>query len=322
MKLDISIHRGMEDKPVVIFIHGLGMNKDIWVDPLSTKIFSGNIPLKVFIAKRPQPCNSHKSKKISVGDIPGKLDNLWNALKDKGFNLVCWSQRRPVGPILYSVEELGEIMDRVKIVFPERPIALVGHSRGGLIARKFMEKRYKDIRALITISTPHGGSAIAGLGKYIKPLYVVLEDILPKNAHGILSRVIRNVADLLKGDALKELLPGSDFFKDLCDLPHKNIDYMSFGGTEPRMLTVYVWKKKDKKRYPKALLSIPDSLFKILPASVIMNEITPGKGDGLVTAKSSLLPWSSSHYDLEANHVSVMWHRKTINRTVKVLRAL
>lgn len=52
MKLDITIHKGRSDRPVVIFIHGLGMDKYFWTDPANTKVFGKNIPMKVFAAKK------------------------------------------------------------------------------------------------------------------------------------------------------------------------------------------------------------------------------------------------------------------------------
>lgn len=322
MKLDISVHKGSGNRPVVVLVHGLGMDKNIWIDPLNTKVFARNIPLKVFAARRPRAGTSVGLKKVSFGKIPGKIDNLWSTLKSEGFNIVCWSQRRPAGPVHFAVEELNEIIKRTKGIFPNRPIALVGHSRGGLIARKFMERTRPEIKALITISTPHAGSAIAKLGTYLKPFSAVLKGFLPKDTYGTISSITKNIADLLDGNAVKELLPDSDFFRHLEDFPQKDVRYISFGGTEPGLLTVYVRKRRGKKTYPEAMLSIPDSLLKMVPSSLIMDEITPGRGDGLVTAGSSLLPWSSKHYNLAVNHVSIIWDRKTIAGTSGVLKSI
>lgn len=319
MSLEITIHKGRKDKPAVIFIHGLGVDKNIWLDLLNTKIFARNVPVRVFAATKPEPSTSVKRGKITLGNQPEKVETLWTALKDNGFNLICWSQERPAGPIDVAVEELVEIMKKTKRLFPETPIVLIGHSRGGLIARKFMEKNRTDVKTLVTISTPHAGSSIARIGRYLKPFSVMLKGILPKATHGIISEIIKNTANLLKGEALKELLPGSDFLRNLQDFPVKGIKYMSFGGTEPRLFTIYRWEKRNKKNYPEQLLSIPDSLIKVFPSPLIPDEIIPGKGDMLVTAESSLLPWASSHYNLPANHISIIWHRKTISKISEFL---
>lgn len=323
MKLDITFHRGRPDKPVVIFIHGLGVDKNFWVDPPGTKVLGGSVPLNVFAAGPPRSClPAEKRKKISIGFIPDTIDNLWTAVTDKGFNALCWSQKRPVGPIHVAVEELEEIHALVKKEFPGNLIAVIGHSRGGLIARKFMERKVPEIKALITISTPHAGSSLSRLGKYLSPLAPFLEKILPEETHGTVSNTIKRLHELLEGNALKELLPGSDFIRTLRDTPSEGIIYVSFGGTKTKMLTVYTWKKQDNRICPKPLLTVPDSLLKALPQSVIPGEITPGMGDFLVTAASSVMPLAQKHYNVPANHMSITWHKKTINKTIEVLEKI
>ena len=321
--LDITIHKGAPGRPVVIFIHGLGMNKGFWVDPVNTRVFARNIPMKVFAATEPGPCPAlNKIKAPTVGNIPDTIDNLWTAVTDKGFSAVCWSQRRPSGPISEAIEELGHIVEKVKRLFPGMPLALIGHSRGGLIARKFMEKKDPAIRALITIASPHKGSSLSRLGKYLSPLKPALNRLLPADVHGTASEVLKHVIELIEGTALQELLPGSDFFINLKDSPIEGVEYLSFGGTATKLLTVYSWKKHDDKFYPSPLLIIPDSLIKILPGSIIPTEITSGRGDFLVTAESAVLPWSQQHCDLPANHITIVWHKKTISGTIGALEKL
>jgi pimeloyl-ACP methyl ester carboxylesterase len=323
MKLDIAIHKGDKDKPVIIFIHGLGVDKSFWTDPAETKVLGGNIPMRIFAAVPPKPCSlKGKKRRISAGDVPEKIDNLWTAVTNKGFSAVCWSQSRPVGPIDAAVEELEEVLKQAKKTFPGRPVALIGHSRGGVIARKFMEGKAPEIKALITISTPHAGSSLSRLGKYISPLSPFFKKILPIDTHGTVSRTIKRVTDLIDGNALKELLPGSDFIKNMKDIPSKKMICLSFGGTKTKLLTVYKWKKKDNRMYPEALLDIPDSLLKKFPASAIPEEIISGRGDFMVTAESSAMPGAQTHFDLPANHISISWHKKTIGKTLEVLEKI
>jgi pimeloyl-ACP methyl ester carboxylesterase len=348
--LDVAIHKGEKNKPAVILIHGLGMDKNIWADTLNTKIFAKSIPVRVFTGVKPKPYTpislnppqppfikggnkggldkgdmedfQRETRRITLGEYPENIKSLWAALKDEGYNLICWSQRRPVDPIDIAVEELTGIARKSKRLFPKTPIALIGHSRGGLIARKFMGEKRPEIKALITISTPHAGSSIALLGKYLKPFSAVLKSILPRNTHGTISEIIKNITNLIEGDALKELLPDSAFLKSLRDSPHKGVSYMSLGGTEPRLFTVYVWRRKGRKMYPRAFLSVPVSLLKILPSFLIVDEITLGKGDGLVSAKSSLLPWASEHHNLHVNHLSILWNKKAMDSIIETLRAI
>jgi pimeloyl-ACP methyl ester carboxylesterase len=322
MEFDATIHKGSADRPVVIFIHGLGTDKGIWLDLLNTKMFAQNVPLKIFAARRPRPRLIKNKKKLTIGDMPEKIDSLWAALKIREYNLVCWSQKRPVGPISAAVEELKQVLEMTGRVFPKKPVAFIGHSRGGLIARKLMERKMPEVKAMITISTPHHGSSLALLGKYLRPLSSVIKAAMPDNTHGSVSKALKRFNELIEGPATKELLPGSDFFKDLKDTPDRGIRYLSFGGTKTRLMTVYKWETRDRNIYPRPFLAIPDSLFKAFPDALLPDEITPGKGDMMVSAKSSILPWAERHYNIPANHLSILWHKRTIGKTVEILEAI
>jgi hypothetical protein len=185
-----------------------------------------------------------------------------------------------------------------------------------------MEENVPEIKALITVAAPHNGSSLSRLGNYLAPLAPVIKKLLPKDSHSTASEVLKRTHDLLEGKALKELLPGSDFFKKLKDKPRDDITYLSFGGTVTKLLTIYTWKKEGDKFYPKPLLTIPDSLLKILPAEMVPDEITTGKGDFMVTADSAVLPWAPKHYDLPANHISITWHKKMKEKALEVLEGI
>jgi hypothetical protein len=128
--------------------------------------------------------------------------------------------------------------------------------------------------------------------------------------------------DLLDGSALKELMPGSDFFRDLRDSAVDGINYLSFGGTKTELLTLYKWNKQGDVLYPKPLLIIPDSLIRVFPPSILPDELCPRKGDFMVTAESSILPWAERHYDLNANHISIMWNKTVIKRVSELLERI
>lgn len=319
MDLDLTIHKGSADKPAVIFIHGLGVDKNMLVDPLQTKIFANNVPVKYLAARRPAASSLKNLKKLTIGMLPEKIDNVWSVMKELGFNLMCWSQARPVGPISSAVDELKNIVRIAGKTFPGKPVALIGHSRGGLIARKYMEDKIPGITSLITISSPHSGSSLAHLHKYLKPLSAAIKVILPKDTQSTAFEILRRFNELIEGNATRELLPDSDFFKELKDHPLEGVKYLSFGATRTQLLTIYRWEQMEKKLYPKPFLIIPDSLLKIFPSSVLPDELISGKGDIMVSAKSSVLPWADEHYNIAANHISILWNKKVINKIVEFL---
>jgi hypothetical protein len=77
-----------------------------------------------------------------------------------------------------------------------------------------------------------------------------------------------------------------------------------------------------EKMYAMPLMTVPDSLMKVIPNFLSLDEITPGRGDGLVSAESSALPWSSAHHVLKANHVSIIWNKKAKRIVIETLGRL
>ena len=114
MELDITIHRGKSNNPLAILIHGLGVDKGIWTDPIHTKLLANNIRLKILTAEAPLPRISTGINNITIGDFPHKIDNIWSVLKDEGYNLITWSQKRPVGHVEAAVSELKDIVARAE----------------------------------------------------------------------------------------------------------------------------------------------------------------------------------------------------------------
>ena len=321
MKLDIFIHRGHRRRPVAIFIHGLAMDKNIWLEPLETRVIGKSVPLKFIASKKPRP-RIKKIKGLTTGKIPTNIKIVWDILRDKDYNLICWSQRRPVGPISVAVDELKEIVKIAHDVFGNHSIALIGHSRGGLVARKFMESGDKSIRALITIGTPHKGSTLSRIEKVLVPVAHISKNILPEDTHSTLARVMKSIHELVSGKALKELMPEADFFRRLKDRPIKGVRYISFGGKKTELLKIYRWKKDGEFYKPVSLISIPDSIVKKLPLFRVPEELRPGQGDILVTTESSVMPWAETHFNVQANHFSLLWNRKVIKVISEVMEEI
>jgi triacylglycerol lipase len=62
-------------------------------------------------------------------------------------------------PILFQTYELRQILQRVADSHPGESIVLVGHSAGGVVARAALVRGgAKDVKALITIASPHLGT--------------------------------------------------------------------------------------------------------------------------------------------------------------------
>ena len=199
MDLDTVIHQGNNTNPAVIFIHGLGMDKNIWENPSESRILGGMFPLSVLMQQKVSPANR-----------PSGMTTLFDDLRGKGYPVVTWSQKRPAGPIDMSVLELDEMV-RMACNLTKSGIILVGHSRGGLIARKYLMINNQVIRGLITISTPHRGSSVARFSQYVTPIASMIAPVIPARKQGTLAFAVRRILEFLQSKAIKELLPDSDF---------------------------------------------------------------------------------------------------------------
>jgi pimeloyl-ACP methyl ester carboxylesterase len=338
MNLDIALHKGSVEKPAIVFIHGLGMDKDIWVNPSKSRILGGRLPLNIFLRERPPVrdfgISRDKPKKeipeLSTGVQPKCLETLFNDLKLKKYPVITWSQRRPSGPIDSVAAELEEIMKLAKEL-TKAGIILVGHSRGGLIGRKYLfQKKESLVKGLLTISSPHQGSSIAKLACYLKPLASFISPLFSNADKGTLSSSVKHVLDFLKSKALKELLPKSPFLKSLRDGPLDWIYYISLGGTKPSLMSLYRWRwnsvseEKSLRWFlnPEELFSIPEIFQKVIPDRFYPDEIAEGKGDGLVSAESSKIPWCNEHYNFNLNHAQMLFDKGVRDLLVKTIEGI
>jgi pimeloyl-ACP methyl ester carboxylesterase len=293
MKLDIVLNKGDNNKPAVVFIHGLGMDKNIWSDPAKSRILGGMFPLRILL------------NKISFDETPENIRTLFHDLQSRGYTVITWSQKMPAGPMDFAVSELSEI-EELAGGLSKKGVILVGHSRGGLIARKYLMTNTKDVRGLYTISTPHFGSAIARIGEYLSPLGSMIAPLVPSGKIGLLAGAIKRTADFLRSGAFLELLPESDFFRTLNDGPLTGLSYASFGGTSPTLFNLYN-------------ISFPDVFEKIIPANFYPEELKKGRGDGLVSAESSKFPWAHEHHDVHYNHAEILFQEAIRTGLIKII---
>jgi triacylglycerol lipase len=68
-------------------------------------------------------------------------------------------------PVPYQARVLGLYLDKIKTDFPEQHIILAAHSAGGVVARYYLVTQPDpDTRGLISIASPHLGTAAAEIG--------------------------------------------------------------------------------------------------------------------------------------------------------------
>jgi pimeloyl-ACP methyl ester carboxylesterase len=337
MSLKTDTYKCHNNRPTIILIHGLGVDKNIWINPTETKIMAGQFPIATILGKKPEQIDLGFRKKKPKEDVPkfsfgertGTLRTLFHDLKQKGYSVVTWSQRRPAAPMDDVVRELKEVVEETR-TYSKNGIILISHSRGGLVARKYLMKKDRSIRGLVTIATPHEGSSLAKFGKYLSPLARLLIPLFPDEERGMVSRAIKRISEFLRSEALKELLPESPWIRSLQDKPCEWVSYVSIGGTNPSLFNFYRWEmdavtEGDYQRWflrPRKLFSIPDSFEKVVPSNLYPDEMKKGKGDGLVSAESSRIPWGSEHHMFNLNHAELLFDKKVRETVMKAIEEM
>jgi hypothetical protein len=132
--------------------------------------------------------------------------------------------------------------------------------------------------------------------------------------------------DFMKSNAVKELLPSSDFFQTISDRKKKGMRCLTMGGTNPSLFGFYRWKEKTMDGIsllrPEEVLSFPGILEKIIPSGLFPDELKKGLGDGLVSAESSRLDWADEHHDFPLNHARMLYDRRVRETIVNFIEAV
>jgi pimeloyl-ACP methyl ester carboxylesterase len=287
----LSINPGSKGLPWVLFVHGLGIGSEIWEAPEKTRILGGLYPLTSLL----------RGKK--------ELKTLYQDLWERGYTTATWNQERPVGELAYPLKELEDVLSVIRAKRPSG-IILLGHSRGGIVARKYLEhNRNGDIRAYISIASPHRGSTMAKWQKYIKPITACIKPFLKENSKSTYTKAMRRMIGFIESPAVRELLPDSPLLAPLVR-PAGDFPSFSVGGTKPLAFQVMG-------------LKFPYSMGEIFPggANILPEEMREGLGDGLVSARSALYPFSSWHADFPLNHVELLFDKAARNSILEKIPA-
>jgi len=295
---DFRLQEGRLDKPAVILIHGFGMTGQFWEHPDSCPVLGGLASLSVFLADQPPASNK---KVIAAGRPAAVLTGMAGRLAGDGYSVVNWSQSAPLGSVASAVTELAEVVERAGEKLPGRPLWFIAHSRGGIIARSFVQNRpLEKIVGCITLGTPHHGTELARLSRYLRPVGVFLRKVCGvSGSENKISRALQRVGNFLSSEAIIELKPDSGLLASLHKPMPSRMALFSCGGTNPGLFSFYLRRGAGWKR-----LVFPDSFLRLLPDKKIPQELMAGSGDGLVSAASAKLD-NAAHRDYEVNHVQL-----------------
>jgi hypothetical protein len=286
-ELDISLRQGNRKLPICIFPHALGMNKELWTDPPQSRMLGGLFPLTSII----------RGYDVSR--------TLYHELGDRGYPTITWTQRRPVGPVADAVAEFHEVAERAASM-GDRGMILIGISRGGLIARSAAtgkEALPLPLKGLFTICSPHEGSHLAQWAGYLAPTATKIKTLLPEKEGRRALEALHRVLGFASSIGVRELLPGSAFLASLPPAPG-GIYSFSAGGTDPDIVQL------------PGIRPLRQLFEKAFPSGRFPDELREGIGDGLVTAKSAVMPGANEHLDFHVSHLSSLFDPEISNAII------
>jgi len=253
----------------------------------------------------------------------------------------------PVGQFKKFMETLQQDV-LADPAYKSRPVVILGHSRGGLIGRAYLgdpevktdpaqgRGRFPTVQGLITLSSPHQGSNMALMDDKIIGFLNKIQKAVPTLPNDMGNQVISSLkakVDAYVGAYGDEIEPGSPMFRvmEAQEPIREGVRCISVAGTLPRFFRIYLWTFTPDSLMPKKSASgkmefrwkakaveakgaspFPDGLpLKVL--GMDLDEIMPGRGDGLTADKRCQFPPSfrvEEHLSFPLSHAEELWDPK------------
>lgn len=236
---------------------------------------------------------------------PERFEPLASALRESG--LVAGTYSYPDDqPIAASAEQLSRDLKGISSSQPQRRVALVAHSMGGLVSRLVIEDPQLDpgnVSHLIMVATPNQGSLLARLAFGMD----LLDHLVPDTERNELSRFYAAVEDGLS-EARVDLQPDSTFLRQL-NARDRNpkVRYTNFLGTGGHFTRRQVDALRAGLATAKSKSDVVGLLAPRLEETLAdLDEVIRGLGDGVVAVKRGRLAGIDDTAVLEFTHLGVL----------------
>lgn len=230
------------------------------------------------------------------------FDGLRKNLRSCGYQTAAISYPTQQQISMLARDVSKEVATNLAASAQNRGLVIVGHSMGGLIAREWTNNaalENKSIRGLITIGTPHQGSAWATLPP--------LMNLVATGEFGV-----GNVSDVIlhtpSSPELRDVAPRSAFLEELNARGNRpDVRYTSVIGTGSPMDATTVAKIQQMFRQ----LESRDGFVRLIrpriePLLSGFDELVGGRGDGIVAAESAAMPSTSDLVKVNLSHFELV----------------
>jgi pimeloyl-ACP methyl ester carboxylesterase len=154
------VHNTLDKKNLIIFIHGFIGSEETWIKK------DGSRPLIDYIIKDEAIFNNFN---IALFEYHTRLLDLFPQS-----NAILNFLLKNKNPINLPINELSKLLEsRIQYTCADyENIILIGHSMGGLVAKRFILDDLKKntdskVKLYVSLATPHSGSIIANFGKLL-----------------------------------------------------------------------------------------------------------------------------------------------------------
>jgi pimeloyl-ACP methyl ester carboxylesterase len=262
-----------------------------------------------------------------------------------GFPTINYGQKDNRQLLTEPLRELRGILDAIDIdkrfdSVRGRRIVLLGHSRGGILARMMLVELavtrapiLSRINTCITLHSPNQGSTLANTALVLAAIVaswrttgiplvpLELQGLALELLEGLLNRIVDEAgapayADFMVGSPTLLLLSAAE--------PVPGVSYFTFGGTRPVLVNLRGWAFT-----PESALLLPhippfhwSTIYVPLmplppPGAIPVPELLEG-GDVLVNSAMTRLPFAL-HRDNYLNHAEALWDEGLKSQVLSIL---
>jgi len=329
---------GDPGKPVILLLHGAGGNIVHMTAP-DSPLMSPHVNYD-YTLPFPPDRDEGWSYYPGIGVWSFELDPFkqpltsWREiLGNFGFATAAYSQVNADGFLELPVEELVVVVGTLKKIFPETPLVFLAHSRGGLLARKFLKDHgnlVPNLTKVITLDSPHQGSRLANIANAVSATITGLKNAVGPTIAALIDDALGWLESTVTQDAWQELAENSQFLRDLQngEVPLPGVQYFTFGGISVRLVRIRSWVYTIGSSLPQwhwppfhhviTLVEVP--LISPLADSVppLTDEIASGQGDLLTADIDCRLPFAV-HQTNAINHPECLWNGTLQDQVLRIL---